>query len=71
MYIVAPLVYKILQSSNPIPALPPVTMKTRPFSEPGSTLASVKLGGWDGHVWLMELRMRSNMILIMNEDLES
>jgi len=64
MYIVAPLAYRILQSSNPIPALPPVTMKTRPFSELGSTLASVKVGSCGGHVWLMELRMRSNMIPI-------
>jgi hypothetical protein len=31
---VAPLEQRISHISNPIPGLPPVTIKTRPFSEP-------------------------------------
>jgi len=65
MYMVAPLEYRILHSSNPIPAFPPVTINTRPFSEPGGTFASVNVGACDGHVWFMELRRRSNMICIL------
>ncbi len=41
---VAPVENRILQSSNPMPALPPVTMNTRPAWEPGARLASVSVG---------------------------
>lgn len=44
---IAPVVYRILQSSYPTPAFPPVTIKTLPFCE--GKFTSVKLGVGGNH----------------------